>query len=84
MTLPMKATLSRAKNNGCLFYIYTLNQCCPTFLYIGAHLTDVCGGAGACGDCNNNNNNNNNNNQVISIEILIKMTTDFIFYDSIS
>jgi hypothetical protein len=22
-------------------------QCCPTFLYIGAHLTDGCGGAGA-------------------------------------
>jgi hypothetical protein len=26
---------------------YTLQQCCPTFLYIGAHLTDGCGGAGA-------------------------------------
>jgi hypothetical protein len=24
-----------------------LQQCCPTFLYIGAHLTDGCGGAGA-------------------------------------
>jgi hypothetical protein len=39
-----------------------------------------------CGDCNtttttnNNNNNNNNNNKVI----LIKIITDFIFYDSIS
>jgi hypothetical protein len=31
-----------------------------------------------CGDCNNNNNNNNNNKV-----ILIKITTDFIFYDSI-
>jgi hypothetical protein len=29
---------------------------------------------------NNNNNSNNNNNNVI----LIKITTDFIFYDSIS
>jgi hypothetical protein len=62
-----------------------LEQCCPTFLYIGAHLTDGSGDAGACGDCNsssssNNNNNNNNNNKVI----LIQMTTDFIFYDSIS
>jgi hypothetical protein len=35
-----------------------------------------------CGDCNNNNNNNNNN--VKLIVILIKITTDFIFYDSIS
>jgi hypothetical protein len=26
---------------------FTLEQCCPTFLYIGAHLTDGCGGAGA-------------------------------------
>jgi hypothetical protein len=25
----------------------TLRQCCPTFLYIGAHLTDGCGGTGA-------------------------------------
>jgi hypothetical protein len=25
----------------------TLSQCCPTFLYIGVHLTDGCGGAGA-------------------------------------
>jgi hypothetical protein len=25
----------------------TLSQRCPTFLYIGAHLTDGCGGAGA-------------------------------------
>jgi hypothetical protein len=57
----------------------TIEQCCPTFLYIGAHLTDGCAGAGACGDCNNNN-----NNKVILIEILIKMTTNFIFYDSIS
>jgi hypothetical protein len=24
-----------------------LRQCCPTYLYIGAHLTDGCGGAGA-------------------------------------
>jgi hypothetical protein len=32
-----------------------------------------------CGDCNNNNNNNNNNNKAILIEILIKITTDFIF-----
>jgi hypothetical protein len=32
-----------------------------------------------CGDCNNNNNNNNNNKV-----ILIKITTDFIFDDSIS
>jgi hypothetical protein len=24
-----------------------LEQRCPTFLYIGAHLTDGCGGAGA-------------------------------------
>jgi hypothetical protein len=24
-----------------------LEQCCPTFLYTGAHLTDGCGGAGA-------------------------------------
>jgi hypothetical protein len=41
-------------------------------LYIGAHLTNGCGGAGACGDCNNNN-------KVILIVILIKITTDFIF-----
>jgi hypothetical protein len=26
---------------------HTLVQCCPTFLYIGAHLTDGRGGAGA-------------------------------------
>jgi hypothetical protein len=26
---------------------YAARQCCPTFLYIGAHLTDGCGGAGA-------------------------------------
>jgi hypothetical protein len=25
----------------------SLGQCCPTYLYIGAHLTDGCGGAGA-------------------------------------
>jgi hypothetical protein len=24
-----------------------IKQCCPTYLYIGAHLTDGCGGAGA-------------------------------------
>jgi hypothetical protein len=24
-----------------------VEQCCPTYLYIGAHLTDGCGGAGA-------------------------------------
>jgi hypothetical protein len=41
-----------------------VGQCCPTFLYIWAHLTD--------GDSNNNNNNNNK-------VILIKITTDFIF-----
>jgi hypothetical protein len=52
---------------------HTIQQRCPTSLYIGAHLTDGCGGAGACGDCNNNNNK----------VILIKMTTDFIFYDGI-
>jgi hypothetical protein len=50
------------------------------FLYIGAHLTDGCGAAGACGEFNNNNNNNNK----ILIVILIKMIIDFIFYDSIS
>jgi hypothetical protein len=50
-----------------------LKQCRPTFLYIGAHLTHGCGGAGA--DCNSNNNNNNNNNN--------KVITD-LFYDSIS
>jgi hypothetical protein len=35
-----------------------------------------------CDDCNNNNNtrNNNNNNKVI----LIKIISDFVFYDSIS
>jgi hypothetical protein len=33
-----------------------------------------------CGDCNNNN----NNNKVILIVILIKITTHFISYDSIS
>jgi hypothetical protein len=27
--------------------VQTLQQCCPTYLYIGAHLTDGCGGAGA-------------------------------------
>jgi hypothetical protein len=27
--------------------LHTLDQCCPTLLYIGAHLTDGCGGAGA-------------------------------------
>jgi hypothetical protein len=32
-----------------------------------------------CGDCSNNNNNN-----IILIVILIKITTDFICYDSIS
>jgi hypothetical protein len=26
---------------------WILEQCCPTYLYIGAHLTDGCGGAGA-------------------------------------
>jgi hypothetical protein len=26
---------------------YRLDQCCPTFLYVGAHVTDGCGGAGA-------------------------------------
>jgi hypothetical protein len=36
-----------------------------------------------CGDCNNNN-KNKNNNKVILIVMLIKITTDFIFYDSIS
>jgi hypothetical protein len=41
------------------------------------------------GDCNNNNNNNNNNNKNHNNNnnnkvILIKITTDFIFYDSIS
>jgi hypothetical protein len=25
----------------------SVDQCCPTFLYIGALLTDGCGGAGA-------------------------------------
>jgi hypothetical protein len=34
-----------------------------------------------CGDWNNSNNNNNDNNNNV---ILIKITTDFIFYDSIS
>jgi hypothetical protein len=38
-------------------------------------------GRAPCGDCNNNN---NNNNKVILIVISIKITTDFIFYDSIS
>jgi hypothetical protein len=57
-----------------------LDQCCPTFLYIGAHLTDGWGGAGACGDCNNNN----NNKVILIVIIVIKITTDFIFYDSIS
>jgi hypothetical protein len=32
-----------------------------------------------CGECNNNN-----NNKVILTVILIKITTDFIFYDSFS
>jgi hypothetical protein len=54
-----------------------LKQCCPTFLYIGAHLTDGCGGRAPCGDCKNNN-NNNNNNKVVLIVILIKITY-FIF-----
>jgi hypothetical protein len=27
--------------------LYSIHQRCPTFLYIGAHLTDGCGGAGA-------------------------------------
>jgi hypothetical protein len=27
--------------------LYSLHQCCPTFLYVGAHLTDGRGGAGA-------------------------------------
>jgi hypothetical protein len=43
------------------------------YMYIGAHVTDGCGGAGDC------NNNNNNNNKVILIVVLIKITTDFIF-----
>jgi hypothetical protein len=59
-----------------LNHLNSLRQCCPTFLYIGAHLTDGCGGAGPCGDCNNNSNNNNNNNKVILIVILIKIITD--------
>jgi hypothetical protein len=28
---------------------YAIDQCCPTFLYIGAHLNNGCGGAGAVG-----------------------------------
>jgi hypothetical protein len=35
-----------------------------------------------CGDCNNSNNNNNNNNN--NKVILIKITTGFISYDSMS
>jgi hypothetical protein len=53
-----------------------VGQCCPAFLYIGAHLTAV-GARAQCGDCNNNN-----NNKVILIVVLIKIT--FYFYDSIS
>jgi hypothetical protein len=50
-----------------------VGQCCPTFLYIGAHLTVEA--RAPCGDCNNNNNNNNNtninnNNKVILIKII--------------
>jgi hypothetical protein len=30
-----------------LLFNFALEQCCPTYLYIGAHLTDGCGGAGA-------------------------------------
>jgi hypothetical protein len=59
----------------------TLRQCCPTFLYIGAHLTDGCGGAGAV--------------WIIAIIIIIiinisniiinnKNNNRFYFYDSIS
>jgi hypothetical protein len=33
--------LEQAYGEGCL------SQCCPTSLYIGAHLTDGCGGARA-------------------------------------
>jgi hypothetical protein len=29
------------------YRVLPLDQRCPTFLYIGAHLTDGCGGAGA-------------------------------------
>jgi hypothetical protein len=45
-----------------------LGQCCPTFLYIGAHLTDGCGGAGAVWRLHKNN--NNNNTKVILIKII--------------
>jgi hypothetical protein len=34
-------------NVGTDFGTQDLTQCCPTFLYIGDHLTDGCGGAGA-------------------------------------
>jgi hypothetical protein len=30
-----------------VYFLQSLAQCCPTFLYIRAHLTDGCRGAGA-------------------------------------
>jgi hypothetical protein len=60
---------------------HTVHQCCPAFLYIGAHLTDGCGGAGAVWRLQQNK---NNNNKVILIVILIEIIRDFIFYYSIS
>jgi hypothetical protein len=49
------------------------NQCCPTFLYIGAYLTAVEARA-PCGNCNTTT--TNNNHKVIIIVILIKIITD--------
>jgi hypothetical protein len=43
--------LQRFEEICCLYLqgkmVYPADQCCPTFLYIRAHLTDGCGGAGA-------------------------------------
>jgi hypothetical protein len=40
-------TLKPLANVNTLLKDHSLEQCCPTFLYIGAHVTDGCGGAGA-------------------------------------
>jgi hypothetical protein len=45
-----------------------VDQCCPTFLYIGAHLLMAVEARAPCGDCNNN--------KIILIIILIKIITD--------
>jgi hypothetical protein len=45
--LPTASTARIYANNLKAGHMYVYMQCCPTFSYIGAHLTDGCGGAGA-------------------------------------